>query len=145
MKQIKFRVWDKERSVMSGVDQLAFGNNGELVSIYSEGPDYSNDPEALMGEKPDLDKAVLMQFTGLHDRDGVELYEGDIVDAYIHGEPHGDLYKIVFIDGAFGFKLLQTPNAKHPYAVYDYPPACKLLGNIYENPELMEVAEHDAD
>lgn len=143
MKQIKFRVWDKERSVMFGVDQLAFGDNGELISIYSEGPDYSNDPEALMGDEPDLDKAVLMQFTGLHDRDGAELYEGDIVDAYIHGETHGDLYEIAFVNGVFDYILLITPNLQHPYAGYPYPPECKLIGNIYENPELLEVAEDE--
>lgn len=126
MREIKFRAWDGEKMV-------------EVAELHLNTKELLVDDEEWLS----MQDSPLMQYTGLHDKDGRELYEGDIVEAYIHGDAHGDLYEVTFDGGAFDFKLLHTPNAKHPYAAYDYPPECKLLGNIYENPELMEVAEHE--
>lgn len=148
MREIKFRAWDKAKHRMLGVDQLAFGPNGELVSIYSDGPDFSNDSDALMGEKPDLNEAVLMEYIGLHDKNGRAIYEGDVVsfgsvwdnggnedlDEEIHigvveYDPHYAVYNVNCEEsGERRFLLMDVVN-------YD---GFGVIGNIHENPELLE-------
>ena len=71
----------------------------------------------------------LMQFTGLHDKNGKEIFEGDILK--YDGMPH--LYSIVeFFDAAF---WACDRNGK---TVIGEPKFVEVLGNIYENPELLE-------
>jgi hypothetical protein len=82
-----------------------------------------------------------MQFTGLYDKNGREIYEGDIVkriDLFNH--PDGIVIRlpVTFYKGAFGFleerdnfnkdKIL-LPLTRFPFII---------IGNIYENPELLE-------
>lgn len=82
------------------------------------------------------DLMTLMQYTGLHDKNGREIYEGDIVHAYDQ-EPNRDEpdYRgsedtgIVEFHGSM-FMLDDI--------VLDYPPILEIIGNIFENPELLE-------
>ncbi|WP_338217109.1 YopX family protein [Lacticaseibacillus salsurivasis] len=154
MRQIKFRAWDKQRRHMFDVEQLAYNLRGELVSIYGFGRDFSNDQEALMGEEPDLDKAVLMQFTGLHDKNGRDIYEGDLLRVELDDDP--DSYYIAPVTWcgadypAFDIMSKYWPkNVSYDTNVLSAIVAgwseevMSVVGNIYENPELMEVAEHD--
>lgn len=78
-----------------------------------------------------LSEVVLMQSTGLKDKNGVEIFEGDIV--VIKYSEHGlDYYeKIVFENGTF-----TAGDEDWLYNIKDY---CVVCGNIYENPELLEV------
>ena len=143
MRQIKFRAWDKQRRHMFDVEQLAYNLRGELVSIYGFGRDFSNDPEALMGEKPDLDKAVLMQFTGLHDKNGREIYEGDIVHVWDNG------VAVVIFDESLGcgqwmckFKPAFPDFEEWSAPLYGWldgnvdGSVFEILGNVYETQEL---------
>lgn len=134
-REIKFRAWDKAKRRMLGVEQLAFGPNGELVSIYSDGPDFSNDSEALMGEKPDLNEAVLMQYTGLHDKNGREIYEGDVLDIGIRNQDGKPVIAPVSYETyAAGYVLDNGGNGIWQRLTED----CEVIGNIFENPELQE-------
>ncbi|KRM63826.1 hypothetical protein FC74_GL002271 [Lacticaseibacillus paracasei subsp. paracasei ATCC 25302 = DSM 5622 = JCM 8130] len=130
---------------MLGVDQLAFGPDGELVSIYSDGPDFSNDSEVLMGEKPDLNDAVLMEYTGLHDKNGREIYDSDILK--VTGED-GESY--VATVKWFGDEDYPAFDLEGIPAAWNYDAnalatifqsgveTCEVIGNIFENPELLE-------
>ncbi|QPC18900.1 hypothetical protein LacP0734_03855 [Lacticaseibacillus paracasei subsp. tolerans] len=142
-REIKFRVWDKAKYRMLGVDQLAFGPNGELVSIYSDGPDFSNDSDALMGEKPDLNEAVLMEYTGLHDKNGREIYEGDIIVTHPKSKYEAPESGVVQYGGSrpmFGYKTEDGEEydiwSSNAYRTYE------VIGNIFENPEMLE-ADHE--
>lgn len=82
-------------------------------------------------EKWDL---ILMQFTGIKYKDGTEWYEGDVI------ENDGDRYQIVWDDVEARFEALSTHGGEdlplgelHTIGTY-------VIGNIYQNPELLEVA-----
>jgi len=74
-------------------------------------------------------KVFREQFTGLKDKNGVEIYEGDIIDA---GSIIGE---IVFNDCGFMFR-----KKKYEYLVYNfkYFLGVEIVGNIHENPELLK-------
>ena len=80
----------------------------------------------------------LMQYTGLKDKNGKEIYEGDIVEmGYFADEPTYTKGEVVFHEGAF---LLKDKESCTHGMVPDWT---VKLGNIYENPELLKPKEED--
>lgn len=79
----------------------------------------------------------LMQFTGLHDKNGKEIYEGDIVE---FGIKNGAKLDVRYKSGGF---VLHTRGMKtHPVSEHmNYRGVLvgKVIGNIYENPDLLTV------
>ena len=145
MREIKFRVWDKTEHRMFGVEQLAFDQNGEIVSIYSDGPDFSNDLDTLMGNKPDLNEAVLMEYTGLHDKNGRKIYESDILrvtdedgESYVatvkwFGEEYYPAFDLEGIPAAWNYDANALSTIFNSGAE-----TCEVIGNIHYTPELLE-------
>ena len=86
----------------------------------------------------------LMQFTGLKDKNGKEIYEGDVVkyeildDVFKH---HGDtrIREVKWDERAGHYFLLgPLPGDHNPYReLYDFNSRAEIIGNIYENPELL--------
>jgi uncharacterized phage protein (TIGR01671 family) len=143
MREIKFRAWDKR------LDEM----------FYIENMFNMSDKFAEQGKLGYLD---LMQFTGLKDKNGKEIYEGDIVKI-LHGEwmskPESDnrtldeyldsltkKYEVVFIEGQFlgkrntgSYNPLSTDNEGNTYTKLkpEKHGFIEIIGNIYENPELL--------
>lgn len=120
MRETKFRVWDKESKHMEEVDSIQFPlkkSNGKDIIIY-------NSRECYYEWLYDYE---LMQYTGIKDKNGKEIYEGDIVCYKYNGE----LIKVMveFVNGVYfaGDAFL-----------YNKRNVAKVIGNIYENPELLE-------
>ncbi|MES5890780.1 YopX family protein [Lacticaseibacillus paracasei] len=135
-REIKFRAWDKQRHHMLDVEELAYNLRGELVSIYGFGRDFSNDPDALLGEEPDLDRAVLMEYTGLHDKNGREIYEGDVLDIGLRNQDGKPIIAPVSYETyAAGYVLDNGGNGIWQRLTKE----CEVIGNIFENPELLEA------
>ena len=84
-----------------------------------------------------MDGCPIMQFTGLKDKNGKEIYEGDIVK----WEEVEEFYKVVFGDGCFTTIYIgdeSEMNFNHERPLYEIQNICEIIGNIYENHELLE-------
>lgn len=111
MREIKFRVWDKRLK--------------EIIGDLNGGCGYED--RCLMDVIGD-ESYELMQFTGLKDKNGKEIYEGDILEA-----PFFQTAAIEWIGSGFWCK---QKNGTH---VLPNIENTEVIGNIYENPELPET------
>jgi len=116
----RFRAWDDWRKRMSIVDRIYIDTKG--VRLYDDFGEYWRD----------FRDVILMQSTGLFDKNGQEIFEGDIVIDY-----QGTFFEVKRAEGYAGFFL-------YPYDPEDFMtfyPGIELtiIGNIYEDPGLMEV------
>jgi len=122
MREIKFRAWDGKK-MYSPDELIQVGNEGCTTGYYdgSGCPKYSDHE--------------LMQYTGLKDKNGKEIYEGDIVlHDGLPGAKNGR--SIVFEDCCFMIKG-KTPSDDWHVGRYSGLNT-EVIGNIYENPELLE-------
>lgn len=135
MREIKFRAWWKEAKIMVEVKCLRDNGSIEFFVPVSSGEKKWNELEVL--DEPE--QYELMQFTGLKDKNGKEIYEGDVVRA------KGDVVgSIVFFNGAF----MWTDGACHwqmvDWQIEKTAKKCEwaeIIGNRFENPELLKVKE----
>ena len=129
-RDIKFRAWVKDRKAIFEVVLInyvskkvtyLFERVGHLLNIRHE---KFNDVE-------------LMQYSGLTDMMEKEIYEGDILFESF-GERY---YKVVFKNGSFRAEF-EGDFEEHSFDLIDVvAQGCKIVGNIYENPELLKVIE----
>lgn len=168
MREIKFRVWDKELKEMCSVTDIQLWIN---YVHYSR-----KDSDIGKGNYPA--DVILMQYTGLKDKNGTEIYEGDIVVYYNHktalveidlkdmdhhrvyweedecGVNHPMQYREtgkvikykstnpVSIDPIFGMNI----HLPHRHAWYNHEDngvllRVEVIGNIYDNPELLKTGK----
>lgn len=126
MREIKFRAWHKEKKIMGnvlGIDilhkEIFFSN--EDVDCY---------------EHVDFKNIELMQYIGLKDKNGKEIYEGDILFESF-GEKY---YKVVFENGSFRAEF-EGDFEEYSFDLIDVvAQGYEVVGNIYQNPELLGVS-----
>jgi len=124
VREIKFRAWDKKAKDWLLVYQL--GNSGKYFDILN--------PTKQVGKEIEL-----MQYTGLKDRHGKEIYEGDIVSQ----ENYPTLYYQVKFDiGDFRVGFIKTSNKENWTDIgKEIVKRFEVIGNIYENSELTDSKE----
>lgn len=149
MRDIKFRAWDKKTKVMIPFTNMWICD--EYSSLSFDGPDGSEyvGIDALPGgwhdDSPIESFYEIMQYTGLKDKNGQEIYEGDIVR--LKDEIHEIVFGKLGYDGrhngltGFGFKDSLDGEGEDTYLelnYYDDPKSLEVIGNVYENPALLE-------
>lgn len=129
----KFRAWDKRENTMRDVAVLHFTKGGKVNSI-----EYWKTPSELKSYH--VRNLVLMQSTGLKDKNGVEIFEGDILvyDAPKKYDDRRSMHEIAYADGRFFWEFLDLVFCQSNILYRD---GYLVIGNIHENPELLEVAE----
>jgi uncharacterized phage protein (TIGR01671 family) len=119
MRDIKFRAWDREEVYYNQYDEnssrMIYGITFNTPKIYTR-----------------FDLFDLMQYTGLKDRNRVEIYEGDIVKI---GE---ELFVVEYYKGCFQLSK-QVSTGTFRMFLYKNIDDLEVVGNIYENPELLGV------
>lgn len=128
----KFRVWDKNTEDMVDVKTIDLEKDGSIGCIV----DYS-------GINLDVSECVLMQSTGVKDNNGVEIFEGDIVSVRNHPFQKTESSVGIEIDGDYkvSWNEYDLTWCAGNLLLARIKPYVTVIGNIYENPELLEVAE----
>lgn len=122
MREIKFRAWDKKLKMWHewGLD-IKPG-----VGAYFIGPPHS--------------ELIHCQFTGLHDKNGKEIYEGDVVRAVSRNHPRQEVIgEVTYDDGEY---QVETDDDYWPVASVVVLENFEVIGNIHDNPSLLE-STHD--
>ena len=138
MRDVKFRAWDTRNNGFV-TSPILVRNDGLVFSEYIGGGTVQK-------------HLVLMQYTGLKDKNGKEIYEGDVVricveDDWNHSEDKlGEYYdyepKVIEVRfdtrfGGYGFDGEELFGMEYTYPLLHDEFIVEIIGNIYENPELL--------
>ena len=125
----KFRAWHMTWEELGEVKRIRFDDEGDVRTVLFRGK--------ILGTDTPIDKIELMQSTGLVDKNGKEIFEGDIVKMSkdVYSEP--TYYEVVrHYGGAYRLESKQ-----HGCELWLRHTDCEVVGNIYENPELLEESK----
>lgn len=127
MREIKFRAWVKEKKAIFEVILIDYVSKKVTYIVERTGH--------LLNIRHDkFNDVELMQYTGLKDKDNKEIYEGDILFESF-GEKY---YKVIFENGGFRAEF-NGDFEDHSFDLIDVvAQGCEIVGNIYENSELIK-------
>ncbi len=134
-RKIKLRVWDKIKK--------RFVDNDYTFVMFLSGKFDVEEENGEVGKlfERDSDDFVVMQFTGLTDKEGTEIYEGDIFECIYYYDGHrGHRYVVEYSEESACFWLKRIGNKCPQDGVRQTMGDAsrhKIIGNIYENPSLL--------
>ncbi len=125
MREIKFRAWNKITKTMLKVMAIYWGSNPIVLTAYKFFEDWHIGMPSVTEEYRE-ENYILMQYTGLKDKNGKEIFEGDIVIC-----PRLDpvIRTVKYVDNRGGFYFV----SESYYASAEFISDCEIIGNIYES------------
>ena len=149
MNNIRYRAWDKKSKKMRQVVDIVFNtgfylepNNNTVKLVWLKGYDIIEQKDIMIKREKDFE---LLQSTGIFDKNGTEIYEGDIL---LRQTSDKDSWKTIVLvkRGKVELSFLRKPYNKrtdnhirwHRTTYQGLDTYGEIIGNIYENPELLE-------
>ena len=135
MRELKFRAWDKEDEAYLHITK---NEEDGVVGISPDGKKtlYLEDGEVIV-----LEDIIIEQYTGLKDKNGKEIYEGDILRLTREAaRDKSTLYQVVWIEHIAGFDTKNLDKKRWDIGYLNETAAEKdylVIGNIHENKELL--------
>lgn len=127
MREIKFRVWDKKFNMMLGFKSVYINFDEGKIEVTTDTLRYE---EVYTDEIEDF---VLMQYTNLKDKNGKEIYEGDILKVKLD-DGEANLY-VKYTNGEY--RVVNKGKWEDSLYAYMYFGDVEVVGNIYENKDLI--------
>jgi len=127
---LRFRAWHKTWEEMGKVKRIRFDDDGNVSTVLFMGKDF--------GVNSKIDEIELMQSTGLHDKNGKQVFVGDIIKC-----TRGCLHE-VYLEREYGGTYIGGMPAIYLKGIregYAWTGDEVIIGNVYQNPELLEVTE----
>ena len=134
MREIKFRAWNDFKRIMFIPNEINLRCNPPQGTVMIEDYEYN--------WVCDNESKILMQYTGLKDKNGKEIYEGDILNSKNDGKDGNDIWDynthlnlfVEWNDKYAGFDGLPDIDTESVYGLQ----YIEVIGNIYENPEVLK-------
>ena len=145
---VRYRAWHKTWEELGKVKRIRFDDEGNVTTVLFEGK--------ILGVDTHADEIELMQSTGLFDKHGKEIFEGDILEIqgirmvvkfgnyeYIESSKSNG-YTLGMVYDGLGF-YIECINAADPDRISPFEPKTlkesAIIGNRFENPEFLEVEQ----
>lgn len=125
----EFREWDAEREKLFKGKGMSYGVRKDFDNSFVIEFEHMEDLDAI-NKDGSIDRVVMMS-TGLKDINDTEIYEGDIVKNI-----YDEIYVVKWFDA--GFHLEEKYNGGFDYSELHFGNNKEVIGNIYENQDLME-------
>ena len=124
---VRYRAWHKTWDELGKVKRIRFDGEGNVTTVLFEGK--------FLGVNTHVDEIELMQSTGLKDKNGKEIFEGDIVKMAkdVYSEP--TYYEVVRHRGG----AYRLESKQHGCELWLRHTDCEVVGNVYENKELLDA------
>ena len=123
VRPIKFRAWDESDGVMF------YSTNKDWTTLKADRPD-NKYGVVMEGNLQGVLGLPLMQFTGLLDKNGKEIYEGDLIELSIGGDKQAGVLEVDYLNLHIGINESDSYLRMNPNSFF-------VVGNIYSNPELL--------